>query len=450
MANVFSDQARERFTRSLAFMNKAETLLKDDLVYRSALADGISAIKNMLQGYLLLKIAAMPSSAVTQRWQEIAASNRMPELVQAATEAGLDLRGLAHDIRRLNNERNFRAHDDPDRRINAEQAQRAYDLALAVQRNIRRAVQSAPELAEQRQGTVTKFAAVARAAVSGQLGRSTATHAVVPAPAGQANPAHKAADTEESHRREIASVNDAPDVAASESMREALPETVDGPVADVRPESADNPVAEESSPDSQREPSPATELDEDTDTGELPSLPVRRPRERGIVRLLRRSLIAAVLLVIGALLGIGVTIPAVGAGTPSWLQAALSLTGRGMSATTATATPAATVGRASATVSTMSEFAGDLAIGPAICANGVQTVTLRNLGANAMSWSIASEDAPDARFALAGARTGGAASLAGTIASSEAVEVRVTASDPAYHIVVIDPQGAAMLAVAAC
>src|SRR5262249_9353274 len=112
VANTFQEQAKDRFRRSEAFLRKAQALIQDDLIYRSALADAVSAIKNMLQGYLSLQIAtSMPNPRID--WQEIAASNRMPDLLRACSEAGLNLRGVERDIRRLNTERNQRTHDDP-------------------------------------------------------------------------------------------------------------------------------------------------------------------------------------------------------------------------------------------------------------------------------------------------------------------------------------------------
>ena len=46
MANTFEDQARERFGKATAFLSKAQTLLQDDLVARTVLADAGSAVKN--------------------------------------------------------------------------------------------------------------------------------------------------------------------------------------------------------------------------------------------------------------------------------------------------------------------------------------------------------------------------------------------------------------------
>lgn len=132
MANTFEDQAQERFTKSGAFLGKAQTLLQDDLIARTVLADAVSAIKNMLQGYLLIRISRAQPDTLTQQWQEVAASNRMPELIRACDDAGLNIRDLGRAIRQLNDQRNYRTHDDPQSRIQVEQARQALDLARTV------------------------------------------------------------------------------------------------------------------------------------------------------------------------------------------------------------------------------------------------------------------------------------------------------------------------------
>ena len=91
MANTFDEQAKERFQKSLAFMHKAEALLQDDLIYRSALADSVSAIKNMLQGYLLYRVAQMPPSAVSSDGRRSLHQQSHAELIVTCGEAGLDL-----------------------------------------------------------------------------------------------------------------------------------------------------------------------------------------------------------------------------------------------------------------------------------------------------------------------------------------------------------------------
>src|SRR5690242_14942976 len=89
MANTFQDQANERFDKATAFLNSSRSLLRNDLIYVSALADAVSAIKNMLQGYLYTQIAQKSPGATPQSWQEAAVSGSMPDLLRASTEAGL-------------------------------------------------------------------------------------------------------------------------------------------------------------------------------------------------------------------------------------------------------------------------------------------------------------------------------------------------------------------------
>ena len=260
MANTFEDQAKERFLAASAFMDKAHHLLQDDLIYRSAIADGVSAIKNMLQGYLLLQIAATPASAVTQTWQEIAQSNSMPELITACSEAGLPLGGVAYEIRQLNSLRNFRAHDDPNKLIDSQQAARSVELARDVQRRIRLTLEGKPVA----QSLPARAAQVARAAVSGHL-RRPADHL------------------------EVTSTH--PETLASLDATPALVED--------QPEAADE------------------VLERSTDTDEVRAM----PREASSHRRRRRflSLVAAAVLVLaGAASGAGIAVPIATGHTPGW------------------------------------------------------------------------------------------------------------------------------------
>ena len=137
MPNFYEEQARQRFHRAKAFVDKAHGLmLQEDLVSRSALDDAISAIKNSLQGYLMYQIAQSSSSRAQNDWPEVAAGNRMPDLIRACQQAGLPLNGLDSEIKKLNDERNFRTHDDPLRAVDTVQARQAVEVALMVQRRI--------------------------------------------------------------------------------------------------------------------------------------------------------------------------------------------------------------------------------------------------------------------------------------------------------------------------
>jgi hypothetical protein len=138
MANTFQDQANERFDKATAFLNSSRSLLRNDLIYVSALADAVSAIKNMVQGYLYTQIAQKPAGTAPQSWQEAAASNSMPDLLRAAAEAGLRLPNLLGPrINQLNRDRNSRTHDDPKRLIDYARAQEAIGIAEEVRRTVR-------------------------------------------------------------------------------------------------------------------------------------------------------------------------------------------------------------------------------------------------------------------------------------------------------------------------
>lgn len=141
MANTFQDQANDRFDKATAFLNSSRSLLRNDLIYVSALADAVSAIKNMLQGYLYTQIALKPPGSVPQSWQEAAASNSAPDLLRASAEAGLRLPNLLGPrINQLNRDRNSRTHDDPKRLIDYARAQEAITIAEEVRRTIRAAL----------------------------------------------------------------------------------------------------------------------------------------------------------------------------------------------------------------------------------------------------------------------------------------------------------------------
>lgn len=176
MANTFLDQANDRFDKATAFLNNSRMLLKNDLIYVSALADAVSAIKNMVQGYLYTQIAQKPAGTAPQSWQEAAASNSMPDLLRAAAEAGLRLPNLLGPrINQLNRDRNSRTHDDPKRLIDYARAQEAIGIAEEVRRTVRTAlgVSTAP-------AKVPAGAAVAPVAPS----LSAAPIATAPAPTG--------------------------------------------------------------------------------------------------------------------------------------------------------------------------------------------------------------------------------------------------------------------------
>lgn len=171
MANTFQDQANDRFDKATAFLNSSRMLLRNDLIYVSALADAVSAIKNMVQGYLYTQIAQKPAGTAPQSWQEAAATNSMPDLLRAAAEAGLRLPNLLGPrINQLNRDRNSRTHDDPKRLIDYARAQEAITIAEEVRRTVRAAL-----------GVSTAPAKVPAAAVT-PVAPSPSTAPVAPAP----------------------------------------------------------------------------------------------------------------------------------------------------------------------------------------------------------------------------------------------------------------------------
>lgn len=428
MANTFDEQARDRFTKSLKFMQKAEALLEDDLVYRSALADAVSAIKNMLQGYLLLKVANTPASGVTHQWQEAAASNRMPELIAACSEAGLDLRGLAVDIKRLNVERNNRAHDDPLRLIELDQAVQAIETARTLQRRIKAAIQgkidsrSLPVMAAQ-------AAHVARAAVSGQLNRRAP---VASAPAAKLPPSADGATDMPAHKTNGAHQTGAsPDAAHAVSLpaepEGALPSEPGAPTA------ADALLIEEESTQA-------------GDTDEMLAIePRKRHRRRG-AGVLVRAFIAAALLLVGMVVGAGLMVPVARGQAPEWLAFTASVL-PGTPSPTATPVPTATP-LPHSTPQTL----GDLAVSAAICSTGTTSFTLTNAGQAPLQWAAASPDAPAATFTVSDVRGERHAIVNDLLKPGASVTVSVvnaSATGP-FAVDVIAPGGAVHVLAGAC
>jgi hypothetical protein len=430
VANTFREQAEERLLKSSAFMRKAETLLGDDVVYRSVLADAVSAIKNMLQGYLLLRVSQTPTSAVTARWQEIAATNRMPELIQACGEAELNLSGVAVEIKRLNNQRNLIAHDDPHTRIDRKEAARAVELAHEVRDRIKSAVQGRP-VPKSLPARAARAAQVARAAVSGQLRIAPAEDdetftGVVMAATGGAN--GRSAPAAEADRTEAITPATAPK-AATDTL------TADAPEA----RAATPAVASEDE-----------DGDDAHDSDEVPAV-VASPRRRSgrIRRALLRALAAAVLLIVGAAAGAGIAIPVATGHAPAWLGFASSLFAP---ANAAGAHPATTATATAIPTPSGATTLGALAISAPLCqGSGAVTLTLTNTGPTAITWAAGSLDGA-VTLALAGTPgVAGAAAQVGTLSPGGSATLTITGGrGGGYHLVITAPAGAVELLPPSC
>jgi hypothetical protein len=405
------ERARERLQRARSFLEKAHALmLQDDLVYRSALDDSISAIKNNLQGYLLQKIVSSGGYAPIP-WQEAVQGNRMPELLRACAEAGLDLRGLDREIRKLNDERNFRTHDDPLRHVDTAQARQAVDLALLLNRRVQDALKSAgvrppvpsvslssrlpdPVLAKVGIGPVRPAApqgangarpAVAASSGSATLSNSSAAVATATPPP---HPAVKAAEP-----------------------------------APATPE--------------KRAPEPITEDDEiGQETAEQVAVQGAE-RRQWMRRFLVRGGAAAALLIAGAASGVGLAVVSGNA-----FNAHLSAGSQ--SKINVTATPTLLPGNAYLA-------AGPVLVSAPACQGGRAVLSLRNTGPTSQSFSLGSPDDHTATFALAPA-TPGQASLSGALAPNASAVVYVTpgAGATRYTVVVVAQGGAAQVPAAAC
>jgi hypothetical protein len=403
VANTFQEQAKDRFRRSEAFLRKAQALIQDDLIYRSALADAVSAIKNMLQGYLSLQIAtSMPNPRID--WQEIAASNRMPDLLRACGEAGLNLRGVERDIRRLNTERNQRTHDDPQYLIDPRQAEDAVALALEIHKRIRDALR----------GSQQAPAAVALPQRQSSFGRPPTTAAASVASAKPAAVATPSAS---------GSVGDGSAKPAAASAAQAASST-SGATTDVGLTGDDT--------------------NEDDEIAELPTRVRRRARLR---RFLLNGLVAALLLIVGAVAGIGLVLPAASAYAPNLLAPVVKLLPASASEPTATLSPTATP---TLTVSGPLTL-GALTISAPVCTAGASSLQITNGGTAVAKWAASSVEASGATFALAQADAGAPAQFGSLNAGSS---VTLFIANPGvtapYHIVVTSDAGAVQVVVASC
>lgn len=444
MANTFDEQAKERFQKSLAFMHKAEALLQDDLIYRSALADSVSAIKNMLQGYLLYRVAQMPPSAVSQRWQEIAISNRMPELIATCGEAGLDLRGLAVEIKHLNNERNNRAHDDPQQMIDPEQARRAAELARILQKRIKLANEGKTDTRTIAQRAVDAVEVV-RGAVSGQLKpvAATASPAAVRAQAANETAAPAPVAVAVATATPSSTVGAPPSPPAPHGPADAKRASTDAAPTAKTPETAATATDAMQALDDTS--SGADDGDEGGDSSELPALP-RRGRARGRRRrMLARLIGIAAVLIIGVAAGVGAAVPVSRGDAPGWLSFTKGWFAAN-STPTVTITPTATEPVVSGATAI-----GTVAIGAPVCANGVTSVTLTNLGTSPANWATGSPDAENATFGTS-VTAATQPTLTGTLAASKQVTFYVAgpAVGTAYHISVVASGGAVQLLVRSC
>lgn len=429
MPNTFEQQARERLGRSLAFMDKSQALLHDDLLYRSALADAVSAIKNMLQGYLLLRIAATPASTVTAQWQEVANTNSMPSLIAACIEAGLDLHGLAGEIKRLNAERNYRTHDDPRRLVDAAQAEHALKVAHDVQRRIKDAVQGRSAARS------LPAAAVERArAASGQL-RAAATGSATGAAVSSRTlaPEEVFGDTAAFAKSAEPLPQSAPSVAAGKPLR---------PAATAAGHNGSTPAAGDVAATTSAADDAEDDGSDSGDTGELTALaPPRRRKPFG--RIAARLLAAALLVVLGAAVGMGAVVASTGH-APGWLAFAAPLlpaptptpaVAAQPSPTTTPATPSGPV------------TLGALSIAAPVCSAGAATFALTNTSAQPLA--IAAGAASAGTLLVTASGTAGQSAIFETIRPGGAITLTVLGGEPA-RVVVTAPAGSVELLAPAC
>ena len=400
VANTFEIQANDRFKKSDDFLYKANSLIHDDLMYRSALEDAVSAIKNMLQGYLLRRVAASPSDPRSQEWQEIVGKGEMPKLLKACADAGLDLHGRAEDISFMNRKRNQRAHDGPQFHIDPRFARDAVVLAG----NVKAWINSA--LADKQGKSATVPAQQAAAA-----------RPPVPVPAAA--------------------------TAATAATAKPATQPVTSPNTPLHPSGAAAPVPTPAAP-----PLDDALPDEDSDDDADIELPTRVRRRGRVRRIIVNVLAALLLLVVGAAAGIGLVLPVASANAPDLLAPVVKLLPTPVaSAPTATPLPTATPTLSVSGPQTL----GSLAIGAPTCAAGTSSVLLTNNGTTAARWAVGSVDVSGARFALTQANAGAGAQF-GTLAAGKNATLYITNPGGAapYSIILTSDAGAVQVVVGAC
>lgn len=398
MPNIFEEQAKQRFQRAKAFMDKAHALLlQDDLVSRSALADAVSAVKNSLQGYLLYKVATMTSGMPRQDWQEVAASNRMPDLLRASMEAGLGLNGLDREIRKLNDERNSRTHDDPLRRVDPDQARQAVEIALLLNRRIADAMKGANIRVPTPSMPISAAQAAPVLAKVG-IGRGVIAPAAAPARISAA-----------------VATTSAPSAAVARPV--AVAPQAPAPIEDVTPDEGD---------------------DEAVDAQAVEDAWGRRRLRRWLTR----AGTGALLLLVGAAAGILGLAALSGAGLTAVLGGAHQPTA--LAATAPTATESLLPINASLS-------AGALLVGAPVCQGGRSTLALRNLGALPISYSAGSPDAASALFS-ATADGAGQATMSGALDVGATTTLYVASPVGAhrFHLVIVATGGAVQVPAGPC
>jgi hypothetical protein len=415
VANTFEEQAQDRFQKSSAFLNKAQTLLQDDLVARTVLADAVSAIKNALQGYLLVKVGRSPSHPETHHLLEVAASNSMPDLINACIDTGLDIRPIARDIRRLNDERNRRTHDDPQRRIDPAQARSALDLARTVAQRVNASIKGAASpVAVPR--VVPEAAATGRVPLHNSRGPGYAAVAARAVPAASKTVEPEPEQTLAAAAQAPAPAQSMPGATSEKSVAAGVPALESG----------------------EDEETPASD-----DTGIFVALTPRADRRRAA---LGRGLVAAGLLAVGAAAGIGLAIPLAHGSTTGWLSFAQRWYASAPTYVTPTPTPLPVL-----MPSTVPQNTGNLTLAAPVCAAGRAILALQNTGRAPLPWAMGVPMGKGtATFAFTPAALGQSTAL-GTLAPQARTTVYVaSAGTTPYRVVVLAPGGALQVVAPAC
>lgn len=413
MPDIFDQRRDEHLKKSQAFLQEANNLFRDDLLYRSALADAVSAIKHSLQAYLWLRIASAGAGDQRQRWQEVALDGSMPQLLRAAQDADLQTGDVHRTILDMNTRRNERTHDSPRSLITPEQADQAVRIARTVYDRVLKATGRVP---------TGVAAGTARPAVATAGATQTGARPAEPVRVGAASAGGSSAGT----------LAPRPPTASPVGERAAANSKVGAP---------------EAAASAPQDP-PSTHAAEDPDDGPLAPLtddpiPLRRRRAPAW-----RWLGLAAAVVVGVVTGSAVTYPVAAGNAPTWLPLRGYLPGQAATATLAPTPTATAIPTPSGPIQV-----GALTITLAACGVAPRTITLTNTGTTALNWAAGSPDVPGSALAPFTAKGEGPTrpTLTGRLAAHASAMIALAGSgaSPA-HVVIIADAGTAEMALGPC
>ena len=135
--STVQDSVNKRLEKAEKFLNNSHSMLRNDLIYYSALTDAISAIKSYLEGYIYSLITQHQEGA-PQSLLDAVKEGKLPKLLQICRAEHLPIPDkLEQKLLHLNVVRNVRTHQSPDRQVYHTTAQDAIKAADDVRMIVR-------------------------------------------------------------------------------------------------------------------------------------------------------------------------------------------------------------------------------------------------------------------------------------------------------------------------